>query len=114
MSHRRPAAMAQFGRTSTTVGAPFGGAPAPKITSVAMVQAGALPQVTNWHEGLWSSGSTVAGDNGEGGSVWWQNTRGGPLFIGGFRSLCSQGGFQPNPSLHGLKSTKFGDKINWG
>jgi hypothetical protein len=52
MSHRRPAAMAQFGRTSTTVGAPFGGAPAPKITSVAMVQAGALLQVTNWQRGF--------------------------------------------------------------
>jgi hypothetical protein len=33
---------------------------------------------------------------------------------GGVESLHSQGGLRPNPSLNGFKSTKFGDKINWG
>jgi hypothetical protein len=35
--------MAWFDQTSTGVRAPFGGAPAPRITSVVMVRAGALP-----------------------------------------------------------------------
>jgi hypothetical protein len=76
--------MAQFGRTSTVAGAPPGCAPAPKITSAATVQARGLLQAINRCEGLRCSSSTVVGGNGEGGSVWGQNTWGGPLFIGGF------------------------------
>jgi hypothetical protein len=56
----------------------------------------------------------VAGGNGKGGSTCGQNTRGGPLFVGGFQSLRSLGGLWPNPSLNGFKSMKFGDKIYWG
>jgi hypothetical protein len=67
--HERPAVTAQFGWTSTGIGAPSGSAPAPKITSAATVQAGALLQATNWREGLRWSGSMVAGSNGEGGLV---------------------------------------------
>jgi hypothetical protein len=37
--HGRPSATVQFGRTSTVVGAPSGGALAPKISSAATVQA---------------------------------------------------------------------------
>jgi hypothetical protein len=43
MGHRGPAAMAWFGQTSTAVRAPSSGGPAPRITLVATVQAGAPP-----------------------------------------------------------------------
>jgi hypothetical protein len=51
--HGRPVATAPFGPTSMATGSPLGGAPAPKITSVATVQVGGgLLQATNQHEGL--------------------------------------------------------------
>jgi hypothetical protein len=83
--HERPTVTAPFGLTSTVAGAPLDGALAPKITSAAMVQVGGgVLQAMNRREGLRWSVSTVATGNDEGGSVLGQNTRGGPMFIGGF------------------------------
>jgi hypothetical protein len=112
--HERPTVTAPFGPTSTVAGAPPDGALAPKNHLRGNGAGGGVLQVMNRREGLRWSVSTVAAGNDEGGSVLGQNTRGGPLFIGGFRSLHSQGGLRPNPSLNGFKSTKFGDKIDWG
>jgi hypothetical protein len=52
--HRWPAVTALFRLTSTAIGAPPGGASAPKITSVATVHVGGggLLQAMNQHEGL--------------------------------------------------------------
>jgi hypothetical protein len=43
MGHGGPAETARFGRTSTAVRAPSGGAPAPRITPMTMVWVGAPP-----------------------------------------------------------------------
>jgi hypothetical protein len=113
--HGWPSVTVQFGWTSTVVGAPSGGALAPKITSAATVQAegGASPSNES------ARGAPVT--RFDCGRRQWRRRLGmGAKHTGrtsiyrGFCSLCSQGGLWLNPSLNGFKSTKFGEKINWG
>jgi hypothetical protein len=96
--HRELAATVQLGQSSTMVGAPSGGALAPRTALMVAVLAGTLPP----------SGESMREtpirrlDSGSGygkwGSVWGQ-----PLFIRGLQPTRSQGGLRPNLGLNRLE-----------